>query len=129
MRPAPCRRSGRAMSCCTRGYNLVSGGTDNHLVLVDFTGKNISGKEAEERLGQAGIIVNKNTVPNEKRGPFVTSGIRIGLPLITSRLMKEDAGKIIACLICDVLDDESNIEATGKKVKDLCTKYPIYTGK
>lgn len=112
-----------------RGYNLVSGGTDNHLVLVDFAGKNISGKEAEERLGQAGIIVNKNTVPNEKRGPFVTSGIRIGLPLVTSRLMKEDAGKIIAGLICDVLDDESNIEATGKKVKDLCTKYPIYTGK
>jgi len=112
-----------------RGYNLVSGGTDNHLVLVDFTGKNISGKEAEERLGQAGIIVNKNTVPNEKRGPFVTSGIRIGLPLVTSRLMKEDAGKIIAGLICDVLDDESNIEAAGKKVKDLCNKYPIYTGK
>lgn len=112
-----------------RGYNLVSGGTDNHLVLVDFAGKNISGKAAEERLGQAGIIVNKNTVPNEKRGPFVTSGIRIGLPLVTSRLMKEDAGKIIAGLICDVLDDESNIEATGKKVKDLCTKYPIYTGK
>ena len=112
-----------------RGYNLVSGGTDNHLVLVDFTGKNISGKEAEERLGQAGIIVNKNTVPNEKRGPFVTSGIRIGLPLVTSRLMKEDAGKIIAGLVCDVLDDESNIEATGKKVKDLCNQYPIYTGK
>jgi len=112
-----------------RGYNLVSGGTDNHLVLVDFTGKNISGKEAEERLGQAGIIVNKNTVPNEKRGPFVTSGIRIGLPLVTSRLMKEDAGKIIAGMVCDVLDDESNIEATGKKVKDLCNKYPIYTGK
>jgi len=112
-----------------RGYNLVSGGTDNHLVLVDFTGKEISGKEAEDRLGQAGIIVNKNTVPNEKRGPFVTSGIRIGLPLVTSRLMKEDAGKIIAGLICDVLDDESNIEATGKKVKDLCNKYPIYTGK
>ena len=112
-----------------RGYNLVSGGTDNHMILVDFTEKKISGKEAEERLGQAGIIVNKNTVPNEKRGPFVTSGIRIGLPLITSRLMKEDAGKIIAGLICDVLDDESNIEAAGKKVKDLCNKYPIYTGK
>ncbi len=111
-----------------RGYNLVSGGTDNHLVLVDFTGKNISGKEAEDRLGQAGIIVNKNTVPNEKRGPFVTSGIRVGLSLVTSRLMKEDAGKIIAGMICDVLDDESNIEATGKKVKDLCNKYPIYTG-
>ena len=112
-----------------RGYNLVSGGTDNHMILVDFIGKKISGKEAEERLGQAGIIVNKNTVPNEKRGPFVTSGIRIGLPLVTSRLMKEDAGKIIAGLICDVLDDESNIEAASKKVRDLCNKYPLYTGK
>ena len=109
-----------------RGYNLVSGGTDNHMVLVDFTGKKISGKEAEERLGKAGIIVNKNTVPNEKRGPFVTSGIRIGLPLITSRLMKEESSKIIAGFICDVLDNESNVEATGAKVKDLCSQYPLY---
>ncbi len=109
-----------------RGYNLVSGGTDNHMVLVDFADKDISGKEAEERLGRAGIVVNKNSVPNEKRGPFVTSGIRIGLPLVTSRLMKEDASKIIAGLICDVLDDASNIEAIEKKVKALCSKYPIY---
>ncbi len=108
-----------------RGYNLVSDGTDNHLVLIDFTKNNISGKDAEERLGQAGIIVNKNTIPNEKRGPFVTSGIRIGLPLITSRLMKEDASRTIAGLICDVLDDESNVEATSKKVKDLCRQYPL----
>ncbi len=110
-----------------RGYNLVSGGTDNHMVLVDFTGRKISGKDAEARLGQAGIVVNKNSVPNEQRGPFVTSGIRIGLPLVTSRLMKEDVGKIIAGFICDVLDDASKIEATQKKVKALCSKYPIYT--
>ena len=111
-----------------RGYDLVSGGTDNHMVLVDFTNKNISGKDAEERLGRAGIIVNKNTVPNEKRGPFITSGIRIGLPLVTSRLMKDDSSKIIAELICDVLDNESRIEATGKKVRELCCKYPLYIG-
>ncbi|WP_299977131.1 serine hydroxymethyltransferase [Desulfobacula sp.] len=112
-----------------RGYKLVSGGTDNHMVLVDFTQKNISGKDAEERLGRAGITVNKNTVPNEKRGPFVTSGIRIGLPLVTSRGMKEIAAKRIAGFICDVLDDESNIEIVAKKVKDLCIGYPLYIGK
>ncbi|MCP4671612.1 MAG: serine hydroxymethyltransferase, partial [Desulfobacula sp.] len=94
---------------------------------VDFTGRDLSGKEAEERLGQAGIVVNKNSVPNEQRGPFVTSGIRIGLPLVTSRQMKEDSGKMIAGFICDVLDDASNIESTKKKVKALCSKYPIYT--
>ncbi len=109
-----------------KGYNLVSGGTDNHMILVDFTGRDISGKEAEERLGRAGIVVNKNSVPNEKRGPFVTSGIRIGLPLVTSRLMKEECAEMIAGFICDVLDDESRVEATGKKVKDLCREYPIY---
>jgi len=111
-----------------RGYKLVSDGTDNHMVLVDFTHKNISGKEAEERLGRAGITVNKNTVPSEKRGPFVTSGIRIGLPLVTSRGMDETAGKKIAGFICDVLDDESRVDSVAKKVRELCTQYPIYTG-
>lgn len=112
-----------------RGYKLVSGGTDNHMVLVDFSRRDISGKDAEERLGRAGITVNKNTVPNEKRGPFVTSGIRIGLPLVTSRGMDEEAGKKIAAFICDVLDDEKNVEAVAKKVKALCTEYPLYAGK
>ncbi|MCK5164202.1 MAG: serine hydroxymethyltransferase [Desulfobacula sp.] len=112
-----------------RGYNLVSGGTDNHMVLVDFGQKDISGKDAEERLGRAGITVNKNTVPNEKRGPFVTSGIRIGLPLVTSRGMDEEAGKKIAGFICDVLDNESNIDPVAKKVRDLCIDHPLYTGK
>ena len=112
-----------------RGYKLISGGTDNHMVLVDFSQKGISGKEAEERLGRAGITINKNTVPNEKRGPFVTSGIRIGLPLVTSRGMDEKASKKIAGFICDVLDDEKNIETMAGKVKDLCAQYPLYKGK
>jgi glycine hydroxymethyltransferase len=111
-----------------RGYKLVSGGTDNHMVLVDFSDDTISGKDAEARLGRAGITVNKNTVPNEKRGPFVTSGIRIGLPLVTSRGMKEDAARQIAGFICDVLDSESVAEATAQKVKALCTQYPLYKG-
>ena len=111
-----------------RGYKLVSNGTDNHMVLVDFSRKDISGKDAEERLGRAGITVNKNTVPNEKRGPFVTSGIRIGVPLVTSRGMKEDASQKIAGYICDVLDSESNIDTVAEKVNDLCKEYPLYKG-
>ncbi|MCF6247068.1 MAG: serine hydroxymethyltransferase [Desulfobacula sp.] len=111
-----------------RGYKLVSDGTDNHMVLVDFSKKDISGKDAEERLGQSGITVNKNTVPNEKRGPFVTSGIRIGLPLVTSRGMKEDASTKIAEYICDVLDSPSNVKDVSKKVTALCTDYPLYRG-
>jgi glycine hydroxymethyltransferase len=112
-----------------RGYKLVSNGTDNHMVLVDFSKKDISGKDAEERLGRADITVNKNTVPNEKRGPFVTSGIRVGLPLITSRGMDEKASIKIAGFICDILDDEANIESVAKDVKDLCRQYPLYIGK
>lgn len=121
--------SALAVILMERGYKLVSGGTDNHMVLVDFTQKDISGKEAEERLGRAGITVNKNTVPNEKRGPFVTSGVRIGLPLVTSRGMKEDASQKIAGFICDVLDDAANVDAVAKKTRDLCTEYPLDIGK
>ncbi|OGR10501.1 MAG: serine hydroxymethyltransferase [Desulfobacterales bacterium RIFOXYA12_FULL_46_15] len=109
-----------------RGYRLVSGGTDNHMVLVDFSGKEISGKDAEECLGKAGITVNKNSVPNEKRSPFVTSGIRIGMPLVTSRGMMEDAAREVGSYICDVLDDASKVDAVKKKVRDLCASYPLY---
>ncbi len=118
-----------AQQMMQRGYKLVSNGTDNHMVLVDFSQKDISGKDAEQRLGRAGITVNKNTVPNEKRSPFVTSGIRIGLPLVTSRGMDEAASQKIATFICDVLDYESNIEAVAQHVKELCLQYPLYTGK
>jgi glycine hydroxymethyltransferase len=117
-----------AKGLMNRGYNLVSSGTDNHMVLMDLTDRNLTGKEAEERLGRAGITVNKNTVPNEARGPFVTSGIRIGVPLITSRGMKQDAVRQIAELICDVLDDAGAVEQVGHEVKDLCRQYPLYPG-
>ena len=110
-----------------RGYQLVSNGTDNHLVLVDFSQRDISGKEAEERLGRANITVNKNTVPNETRSPFVTSGIRIGVPLVTSRGMGQEAVQQIGQYICDILDDKTNVEPTAAKVKDLCSQYPLYT--
>ena len=109
-----------------RGYKLVSNGTDNHMVLVDFSARDLTGKAAEERLGQANITVNKNTVPNEKRSPFVTSGIRIGVPLVTSRGMKEDAVTAMAGFICDILDDEANVTPVAKKVKALCSQYPLY---
>ncbi|MCF8125483.1 MAG: serine hydroxymethyltransferase [Desulfotignum sp.] len=111
-----------------RGYKLVSNGTDNHMVLMDLTDKDLSGKAAEERLGQAGITVNKNSVPNDKKGPFVTSGIRIGVSLITSRGMKQDAVKLIAELICDVLDDASAVKQAAHRVKELCRQYPLYPG-
>jgi glycine hydroxymethyltransferase len=117
-----------ARGLMNRGYNLVSNGTDNHMVLMDLTERDLTGKEAEERLGRAGITVNKNTVPNEARGPFVTSGIRIGVPLITSRGMKQDAVRQIAELICDVLDDAAAVEQVGHEVKDLCRQYPLYPG-
>ncbi|MEO1923558.1 MAG: serine hydroxymethyltransferase [Nautiliaceae bacterium] len=112
-----------------RGYDLVSGGTDNHLVLVSFLNKEFSGKEAEEALGRAGITVNKNTVPGEKRSPFVTSGIRIGSPALTARGMKEEEFKFIANKIADVLDDIYNLELQDKvaaELKELASKFVIY---
>lgn len=109
-----------------RGYRLVSGGTDNHMVLVDFTDKDFSGKDAEERLGRADITVNKNSVPNEKRSPYITSGIRIGMPLVTSRGIDEDASCKIAGFICDILDDEANVDSVSAQVKELCAQFPLY---
>ena len=112
-----------------RGYDLVSGGTDNHLVLVSFLDKEFSGKEAEEALGRAGITVNKNTVPGEKRSPFVTSGIRIGSPALTARGMKEEEFRFIATKIADVLDDIYNLELqekVAKELKELASKFVIY---
>jgi glycine hydroxymethyltransferase len=112
-----------------RGYDIVSGGTDNHLVLVSFLNKPFSGKEADAALGRAGITVNKNTVPGETRSPFVTSGIRIGSPALTSRGMKEKEFEIIANKIADVLDD---IENEGKQavikeeMKTLARGFIIY---
>jgi len=102
-----------------RGYDVVSGGTDNHLVLVSFLDKEFSGKDADAALGNAGITVNKNTVPGETRSPFVTSGIRIGSPALTSRGMKEKEFELIANRIADILDDINNTELQEKIKKEL----------
>lgn len=113
-----------------RGYDIVSGGTDNHLVLVSFLNKSFSGKEADAALGRAGITVNKNTVPGETRSPFVTSGIRIGSPALTSRGMKEKEFEIIANKIADVLDDIENVTAQAaikEELKALARGFIIYT--
>jgi glycine hydroxymethyltransferase len=112
-----------------RGYDLVSDGTDNHLVLVSFLNKDFSGKDADAALGNAGITVNKNTVPGETRSPFVTSGIRIGSPALTARGMKEAEFELIANKIADVLDDINN-EDLQKSVKaeleTLAKNFVVY---
>jgi glycine hydroxymethyltransferase len=110
------------------GITLVSGGTDNHMMLVDLRNLEITGKEAEEALGAAGITVNKNTIPFDPRGPFVTSGIRIGTPAITSRGMKLEETKIIAGLIVSVLrqpQKQDVIARSRTKVLELCRAFPI----
>jgi glycine hydroxymethyltransferase len=113
-----------------RGYDLVSDGTDNHLVLVSFINKEFSGKDADAALGNAGITVNKNTVPGETRSPFVTSGIRIGSPALTARGMKEAEFEVIANRIADVLDDIENTELQSKvkaELEELAKNFVIYT--
>lgn len=118
-----------AAALTDKGFELVTGGTDNHLMLVDLSHREITGKDAEVALDQAGITVNKNTVPNEKRSPFVTSGIRIGTPALTTRGFKEGEMKVIAGWIAQVLNDPTNESLKGKikaQVKDLCLKFPIY---
>jgi len=111
-----------------KGLNLVSGGTDNHLMLLDLRNIQITGKKAQIVLEKAGITVNKNAIPYDPESPFVTSGIRIGTPAITSRGMKEDEMKKIGTLISQILkqpDNESIIEQTEKAVRDLCQSFPL----
>ncbi len=109
------------------GFDIVSGGTDNHLMLVDLRSKNITGKEAEELLDEVGITTNKNTVPNETESPFVTSGLRMGTPAVTSRGMNEDDMKEIAEIINTVIEYRGkNVETAKLRVKSLCEKYPLY---
>ena len=113
-----------------RGYDLVSDGTDNHLVLVSFLNKDFSGKDADAALGNAGITVNKNTVPGETRSPFVTSGIRVGSPALTARGMKEAEFETIANKIADILDDITNTElqtTVKKELEELAQNFVIYT--
>ena len=111
------------------GFNLVTGGTDNHLILMDLTRKGITGKEAEGALGQAGIVVNKNSVPFDKRGPRITSGLRLGTPATTTRGMKEGEMKIIAGFIRKVLENPGSdniLTEVREAVLDLCSGFPIY---
>ncbi|PWC18759.1 serine hydroxymethyltransferase [Brenneria corticis] len=112
-----------------RGYNVVSGGTSNHLLLLDLVSKDITGKDADAALGRANITVNKNSVPNDPKSPFVTSGVRIGTPAATRRGFKEAEVRELAGWICDVLDninDEATIERTKRKVLDICARFPVY---
>ncbi len=122
-----------AKAMCTvlqqRGYKVVSNGTENHLFLLDLIDKDITGKDADAALGAANITVNKNSVPNDPRSPFVTSGLRIGTPAITRRGFKADQAEQVAHWICDLLDnmgDDTVIEAVKGKVVALCEQYPVY---
>ena len=112
-----------------RGYNVVSGGTENHLFLLDLVNKNITGKDAEARLGEAHITVNKNSVPNDPKSPFVTSGLRLGTPAGTTRGFGVDEFTAMTHWMCDILDDMSNdevIERVRAQVTEMCQKYPVY---
>lgn len=118
-----------AESLIEKGFNLVSGGTDNHLVLVNLVNKNLTGKKAENLLDEANITTNKNTVPNDPQSPFVTSGLRLGTPAMTSRGFKEDdVRKTVEAmaLVLDNPDDSASMEQAKTIVKELCDKYPLY---
>jgi glycine hydroxymethyltransferase len=119
-----------ATTLIERGYSVVSGGTDTHLFLLDLTPQgNISGKKAERLLHQAGITANKNTVPGETRSPFITSGLRVGTPALTTRGMKENEMRIVGGLMADVLDSRGDAEVeerTRGRVRELCAAFPVY---
>jgi len=118
-----------AKTIIARGYKIVSGGTENHLMLIDMIGKGVTGKDAEAALGKAHITVNKNSVPNDPQKPFVTSGLRVGTPAVTTRGYQEADCTDLANWICDVLDapgDEAVIAAVRAKVEAQCRKYPVY---
>ena len=112
------------------GFNLVSGGTDNHLILVDVRNKHLTGKAAEKVLDTVHITVNKNTVPNETESPFVTSGIRIGTAALTSRGMKEEQMRLIGGVMTDALNDPENkavIASCNERIAALCRQFPLYS--
>ena len=110
-----------------RGLKLVSGGTDNHLMLLDLSDSDVTGKELEKRLDEVYITANKNTIPNEQRSPFITSGVRLGTPAVTTRGLKEDDMDVIAeCIYLAVTDFENSKEIIKEKVNAICEKYPLY---
>ena len=112
-----------------RGFPIVSGGTDNHLMLVSLIEKSITGKDADAALGRANITVNKNAVPNDPQSPFVTSGLRLGTPAITTRGFGTDETRLLTGWIADILDDIANEETIDRvrgEVLDLCGRFPVY---
>ena len=112
-----------------RNYKVVSGGTDDHLFLVDFIAQELTGKEVDAALGRAHITVNKNTVPNDPKSPFVTSGIRVGTPAVTTRGFQENECRTLAGWMCDIIDDlgdESVIDRVRGQVQEICARYPVY---
>ena len=114
-----------------RGYEIVSGGTDNHLMLLSLLSKDITGKDADAALGRANITVNKNAVPNDPRSPFVTSGLRLGTPAITTRGLGADETERITGWICDILEDLNNDDVNSRvkgQVIELCKRFPVYKG-
>ena len=118
-----------ASTLLRRGIDIVSGGTDNHLFLLDLISKDITGKDADAALGRANITVNKNAVPNDPRSPFVTSGLRIGSPAITRRGFKEEECVQLVNWITDILADinnESTIKRVKQEVRALCANFPVY---
>lgn len=118
-----------ASTIMSRGYHIVSGGTDDHLMLIDLVNKKLTGKDAEAALGEAFITTNKNAVPNDPQTPFVTSGIRIGSPAVTTRGFKESECKQVANWMCDILDDMTNLATKltiKKEVIALCKRFPVY---
>ena len=118
-----------ALELMNLGFNLVSGGTDNHLLLIDLSDKEITGCEAEELLGRAGIVVNKNAIPFDPRPPAITSGIRLGTPALTSRGMKEDQMLEIARMISEILGNRGGEEVilrVAQRVRELSSTFPVY---
>lgn len=119
-----------AKTILSRGFNIVSGGTDNHLMLIDLVNKNITGKDAENILGRAFITANKNAVPNDPQSPFITSGLRIGSPAVTTRGFKEQECIQVANWIADILErhqEQAQIENVKQQVLALCKRFPVYT--
>lgn len=119
-----------AKTVMARGYDVVSGGTDNHLLLINLVKKGITGKDADQALGRAHITVNKNAVPNDPQSPFITSGIRIGTPAVTTRGFKEKECELLANWLCDVLDDiqnEKTITRVRGQIMEICRQFPVYS--
>lgn len=118
-----------AATLAERGYSIVSGGTDNHLMLVSLIDKGITGKDADATLGRANITVNKNAVPNDPQSPFVTSGLRLGTPAITTRGFGGDETRLVSGWMADVLDDlgnEATVASVREQVLELCRRFPVY---